>query len=471
MPLARQGDPVSGSDGPALGGAVSYRLRDLPGMHTRCSFIHRRGVLLDRRLGVVHDQRRQRLHDRRGRHDGDRAIGELGHLARHRHDVLVVREHDHRVGRTAIHGFEDLRGRRVHRLAAGDDVLHTEADEEPFQSVAHRDRDDAGGDVLDRRGTDLRLLTDPRLFFALLHLLVQVGDADLGGTTGDDAGLDGGADVVRVHVAVPDAVATDDDDRVAEVAPGLLELRDRVVRHVEEVHHLVSQLGDVVATVAVMEVRRDRHGGGHHLRRGDRPFGDDIEAGVEEELESQATRVDNPGIAEHRQQVGCAGHCGPRRVRSPFENVAQGCLAIRGYLLDGFGGDPHDREDRSLDRPEHCFVGGIGSAPQTGDHVGSRDRLEWRERVREAPQDLRQDHTRVPAGPHQRAVPDRLTDLLHVRAVGGQLLDDGFEGERHIGARIAVGHRVHVEAVQFFLMVAQRVAVRGDHTSQISRCE
>ena len=39
------------------------------------------------------------------------------------------------------------------------------------------------------------------------------------GPPGDDAGLDGGADVVGVHVAVPDAVAADDDDRVAEIAP------------------------------------------------------------------------------------------------------------------------------------------------------------------------------------------------------------------------------------------------------------
>ena len=49
------------------------------------------------------------------------------------------------------------------------------------------------------------LLPDPRRLFALLHLLVEVGHADLRGATGDDARLDGGADVVRVHVAVPDA--------------------------------------------------------------------------------------------------------------------------------------------------------------------------------------------------------------------------------------------------------------------------
>ena len=52
----------------------------------------------------------------------------------------------------------------------------------------------------------------------LLDLLVEVGDADVGGTPDRDAGLDGGADVVGVHVAVPDAVAADHHDRVAEVS-------------------------------------------------------------------------------------------------------------------------------------------------------------------------------------------------------------------------------------------------------------
>ena len=318
----------------------------------------------------------------------------------------------------------------------------------------------------------LGLLPDPRLLFALLHLLVQVGDADLGGTTGDDAGLDGGADVVRVHVAVPDPVAADDDDRVAEVTPGLLELRDRVVGRVEEVHDLVAQLGDVVAS-------RRRHGGAPRPRPAWTPLRARAR-GVRHTTLRQASSSSSkprppasttPGIAEHRQEVGGAGDGGARRVRGPFEHVAEGCLAARGRLLDGLGREPHHGEDRPLDRAEHRLVGGVGGAPQAGDHVGSRDRLERRERVGEAAEDLREDHARVPAGAHQRTVPDRLADLLHVGAVGGQLVDDRFERERHVGAGVAVGHRVDVEAVQLFLVVAQHVAVRGDHAAQISRRE
>ena len=56
----------------------------------------------------------------------------------------------------------------------------------------------------------------------------------------------GGADVVGVDVAVPDAVAADDHDRVADARPHVLERGDGLVRRLEEVHDLVAQVADVV---------------------------------------------------------------------------------------------------------------------------------------------------------------------------------------------------------------------------------
>ena len=160
-----------------------------------------------------------------------------------------------------------------------------------------------------------------------------------------------------------------------------------------------------------------------------------------------------------------------RRVRCSFEDLVEGGFAGGGRLLDRFGREPHDGEDGALDRAEHRFVGRVGGAAQPRDHVGGRDRVEGRERVGEAPQDLRQDHARVAAGAHERPVPYRLAHLRHVRAVARQLAHHRFERERHVRARVAVGHGVDVEAVQLLLVVPQRVAVRGDDAAQISRCE
>ena len=154
-------------------------------------------------------------------------VGERVDLAGDRDDVLVVREHDHAVGRARLDRLEDLRGRRVHRLTAGDHALHAEAREQAPDAVADTDRDDRGGDRRGSTAAPVRSATHlglahPAFLFDLLH---EVGDADRVRAAGVDAGLDRGADVVRVHVAVPDAVAADDDDRVADRGPRLAERR------------------------------------------------------------------------------------------------------------------------------------------------------------------------------------------------------------------------------------------------------
>ncbi len=64
----------------------------------------------------------------------------------------------------------------------------------------------------------------------------------LRGPPGIERRLDRGADVVGVDVAVPQALAADDDDRVADAGPHVLEGGDRVVGRVEEVHDLVTEV-------------------------------------------------------------------------------------------------------------------------------------------------------------------------------------------------------------------------------------
>ena len=73
-------------------------------------------------------------------------------------------------------------------------------------------------------------------------LLGEVRDPDPVRAAGLDAGLDRGAHVVDVHVHVPQPVAADDDERVAERgrAPSC-SAGMPVVVGVEEVHHLVGR--------------------------------------------------------------------------------------------------------------------------------------------------------------------------------------------------------------------------------------
>ena len=273
---------------------------------------------------------------------------------------------------------------------------------------------------------------------------------------------------MRVHVAVPHAVAADDDDRVAELAPRAPELGDRVVGRVQEEHDLVAQVGHV----RVRQVRGDGRGCRDDLGLGDRPLGDDVEARGEEQLETAPAGVDDARVAQDGQELRRARDRVGRRAHRPVEDVAQRGFACRVRLLDRLGGEPDDREDGSLDRSEHRLVGRIGGAAESRHDVMRADAFERRERVRQPPQDLRQDHTRVAARAHQRAVPDCFADVAHRRVRGGgQLADDGFDREGHVRPRVAVGDGVHVEPVELVLVQPQHVAVRRHDAPEVGRCQ
>ena len=199
--------------------------------------------------------------------------------------------------------------------------------------------------------------THPALLLELPDLLEEVGDADLLGAAGVERGLDGGADVVGVDVAVPDPVAAHHDDGVADAGPHVLERRDGLVGRLEEVHDLVAQVAHAVAVpaLAVGDDVADRD----HRRLGHAAAVDDVEEDVEEQQEAGAPGVDDAGLGQHRQHLGRAlervGALGP----GGFEHADEVGPALgrgRGRL----GRLADDGEDGALDRAHHGAVGGLG---------------------------------------------------------------------------------------------------------------
>ncbi len=181
-----------------------------------------------------------------------------------RDDVLVVRQDHDLVGVDVLDGVEQFGRRRVQRLPAGHDALHAEVGEQLGQPVAaahrhHRGRHprQAGAGP---RGHVLARHRSLAVGVLLGDLLEQIGHADLLRTTVEiERDLDGGADVVGVDVTVPEAVTADHDDRVADLAPPVLERVDAIVDEVEEVHDLVALLAHVELTVDTGRAVRDRH--------------------------------------------------------------------------------------------------------------------------------------------------------------------------------------------------------------------
>ena len=140
-------------------------------------------------------------------------------------------------------------------------------------------------------------------------LLGEVGDPDPVRAPGGDAGLDGGADVVDVDVDVPQPLAADDDERVAERRRAPLRSAGiAVVVGVEEVHHLVRRArrrsGRRLGTGVGIGMWRVPSGAVH----GDRPPAGEHGLGrVEDHAEPAAAGVDDAGVAQHRELLGRPG--------------------------------------------------------------------------------------------------------------------------------------------------------------------
>ena len=124
--------------------------------------------------------------------------------------------------RDGLDRLDQLGRRRVHRLAADDQVVDAERAEDAPDAVAARrrpPRSSSAAGPSPSRGAGARgagALAHPPL---LLDLLVEVGHPDALRPPGVQAASMAGADVVGVDVAVPQAVAADHDDGVARCRP------------------------------------------------------------------------------------------------------------------------------------------------------------------------------------------------------------------------------------------------------------
>ena len=207
--------------------------------------------------------------------------------------------------------------------------------------AGHRRQVDPGVGVVARPSQRRR----PRFAAGVLggDLLEQVGDADLERTPVEVEGcLDRRSDVVGVHVAVPHAVAADDDDRVADRPQPCFRASMFGVGEVTEEHHLVALLADVELAVdsrrAVgdgVERGADDAAAGVRLGLRQRFAVDDVQGGVEQQQVPRSAGVDDAGVLEHGEQVRCAverrlaADRGPRRRTSTSELAGVGGLARR----------------------------------------------------------------------------------------------------------------------------------------------
>ena len=236
---------------------------------------------------------------------------------------------------------------------------------------------------------------------------------------GLDARFDRGADVVRVHVAVPDARRRRRRRSSRRSRSTRPEAADRRVGRVEEVHDLVAQPRHVVTARGAP--RRDA-GVVHDLGLGDRPAVDDFEQRVEQQREPVTARVDHAGLARARAgDRACQRR--PRAPRSTARPARSTSVAARASrLLDGLGRRRATtvRIVPSTGRSTAWYAASAAPAQRRGRDRRRRRSSSVAEHVGEAAQDLREDDARVAARAHERTPADRLADLGH-RLGGAEL--------------------------------------------------
>ncbi len=414
-------------------------------MHAFDGVLHRPRVTDGIAAGVEGDHGRETDGDGRRGDDGDVPRAHAGGLLGGENDVAVVGQHHDLFGAQGLHRLEQLRGAWVHRLAAVDHGMAAELAEQRLVALAgdhgHHDR------AFCEPGLVLQaLIASPGLRVHVVDLDLVDG-AQLESFAEDDPG------VVGVHVDLDHVLVADHEGAVADGRQERLE------------RGLVDGLsGDEQAGAVAVHGELRRCGGRRRLRgaaplpraQGDprqrdgdvgvHEFGDAGREAAEEHEKPVPAGVDDAGLLQGRQLLGrlldrhSAGLLDRHEQLVEAQRVGHALRRLR-HLAD-------HGEHGALDGLLDGAIGAGGAFGESFFEIGRGEVCGAAPHVTEAADDLRQDDARVAARAHERALGDGGgygRDAFDVALL--ELFEDGAHGERQVGARVAVRHRIHVEVV------------------------
>ena len=193
---------------------------------------------------------------------------------------------------------------------------------------------------------------------------------------------------------------------------------------------------------------------------------DRVHESLEEGGKAKGTGIDNAVLLEDGQELGCAGNGLVGLDDQCVEHLGGRDVGL--LELVGTGGHvTQDGEDGSLDGLAHSLEGNLHRAAERVRDVGGRGVvlvLGIAEPLGETAQDLGGDDTGVAACAHERAMGDRLGDVLDGGVLRERLhlLDDGPKGERHVGAGVSIRDRKDVELVDLLGSLGNDVRRHGE---------
>ncbi len=272
-----------------------------------------------------------------------------------------------------------------------------------------------------------------------------------------------------MHVDVEQASPAHHHQRVAQQGELPPDSSHRGVVGLQEVLDLV---GEPAASGDGLVWARRRPGSWRHIigcadgahlahQFGGFPPRDGRAKGIQQEHDALSTRVDHPRFPELRQLVLRSGQGGSSlfQRRSGHLGAAPPVLSRLG---GGARGIPHDRQNRALGGPGHGSVRLFRGAAEGSSELPRTHGTGGRGGLAQAPEDLGQDHARVPPGGEQRGPSDDRAELFEAGSISrpGDRRHHGFLSEEQVGARVAVGDRVDVERVQFVPVLPEGLDIR-----------
>ena len=211
--------------------------------------------------------------------------------------------------------------------------------------------------------------------------------------------------------------------------------------------------------------RRGHRDGGDTERvvpRDPAPPGEHRLGRVEDDAQPAPAGVDHAGLAQLPELLGGVQERLSRGRGGGREDVASPRPRLGGTPYGGVGGGAGDGQDRALDRRTDSGVAGLGGLGHGLCHHGGVVLLGGGAGDPECDgaQDLAEDDAAVAAGAEQCPSAERGQRGSQVELLGRGLVDrvaGSAHREVHVGAGVAVGHRVDVEGVDLLARVGEGV--------------
>ena len=196
----------------------------------------------------------------------------------------------------------------------------------------------------------------------------------------------------------------------------------------------------------------------------DTVFEDGLHA-LEDQQQTLTAGVHDARFFQDRKQFRCLRQCVARTLDDVGKDLVERGLFMFGPVLGtGLCRQTDDGQDSTFSGGHDRFIGGFDAVGQREDHVSRVDLLFAFQSLGNAAEDERQDDTGVSAGTPQHGGGGGLRDLVHRDIVRQtlQFLACGGDGHRHIGPRVAVRHREHIERIDRVPLVCDIIG-RRDH--------